>query len=115
MVNPGESSAGQMAKTGSPHLVIMTAGGNNAGFYDIAMSCICQLDKDHDFGAVFPDDGGCSAAIQRSKDYIDNIISIDLANTIRDILNTPQAKSHIDFNLYVIGYVQFFNLDEDLI
>jgi hypothetical protein len=51
MVNPGDPSAGQMAKTGSPHVVIMAAGGNNAGFYDIAMSCICQLDKDHDFGA----------------------------------------------------------------
>ena len=109
----------QVKNTGKPHLMTMTAGGNNAKFFDIATNCIYQQ-FDKDYGPEFADDkdgvGECAKAIKASKDYITGVegdIGKDLNATIFDIVDSDQAKSYIDFFLYVTGYAHFFAVDDD--
>ena len=104
----------QLAQTDSPHLVTMTAGGNNAGFFKIATSCIYQPDPTHNYGPVYPDPAGdCAQAIAESSSIINGRLGNDLKNTIDDILNAPNVRNTRDFYLYVTGYAHFFNIDEE--
>lgn len=109
----------QVKNTGSPHLITMTAGGNNAGFFNIASNCLYQQD-DKDYGPEFADDpdgtGECAKAIKGSSDYINGVvgdIGRDLNATIADIVDSSQAQSHLDFFLYVTGYAHFFAVDDN--
>ena len=107
----------QIGNTGSPRLVTMTAGGNNAGFYGIATDCIYQqIDKD--YGPDYPDpESACAKSIQRSHDYIHRDYSegggglaYDLNVTLADLMDTDAARSHIGFFLYLTGYAKFFDV-----
>ena len=109
----------QMMKTGSPRLVTMTAGGNDAGFFGIATNCIYHQD-DKDYGKEYKDDpdgtGECAKAIKHSDDYIHGRVGSlenDLKATIDDVLDTENAKKHVDFFLYLTGYAKFFAAEGD--
>ncbi|KAL8731549.1 MAG: hypothetical protein Q9181_004270 [Wetmoreana brouardii] len=98
----------QMKDTGKPHLVTMTAGGNNAGFYEIAVNCIFQH-LNQDYGPEYADDydgvGECANSIKKSYEYITSTGDFD---DIGYNLNT-----HGNLFLYVTGYATFFAVDND--
>lgn len=107
-----EGGGKQVQKTGKPYLVTMTAGGNDAGFFSIARDCIYQQDPRHDYGPDYPDkNGDCFKSVQGSHDYINGAVGSlerDMTITLQDILNTDNAKAHLDFLLYLTGYARFF-------
>lgn len=108
----------QTDNTGSsPNLVIMTAGGNNAGFFSIVDSCVYHVNKDQDYGPNYADDtartGACAIAIDKQTKYVNGELGNDLQKTIVDIFDRDNVKSNPDFMLYVTGYATFFGLDDD--
>jgi hypothetical protein len=100
----------QIGKTGTPQVIVMSSGGNNAGFGTVIEKCIYTGD-----GIQYndPRDGACKQAIRGAVDYMDNRAEPYLHDTLVDLFNSPQAKSHPDFWLYVNSYVHFFNVDTD--
>lgn len=105
----------QMTKVGdSPALVVMTSGGNNAGFGHIVDVCIYHSDPQHDYGEAYGDDtdktGDCAKALNDASDYINNPdkMANDLTRTLSDVLNAPASKNP-DFLLYLTGYARFFD------
>ena len=64
----------QICQLDDPSIIIMTIGGNNAQFADIAVNCIYQPDQDADYGPDYADDteqtGACARAINSSREYI---------------------------------------------
>ena len=46
----------QMGKAGNPNMVVMTSGGNNAGFGHIVDVCIYHSDPRHNYGKAYKDD-----------------------------------------------------------
>ena len=74
----------QMGKVGNPDVVIMTSGGNNAGFGNIVDVCIYHSDPRHDYGNAYSDDpdrsGECAKALDAALDYI-NRMAFDLLPT----------------------------------
>ncbi|KAK4691620.1 hypothetical protein P7C71_g5415, partial [Lecanoromycetidae sp. Uapishka_2] len=113
--------AQQINETGKPHLIVMTAGGNNAKFFDIATNCIYQQNDGVDYGPEYADDtdgtGLCAKSIKASSDYItgvDGSIGTDLKNTIDDlVLRTTQFNTYDDTLLYITGYAHFFAVDDN--
>ncbi|KAL8676221.1 MAG: hypothetical protein Q9186_007243 [Xanthomendoza sp. 1 TL-2023] len=109
--------AHQMGKVGNPNLIIMTSGGNNAGFGNIVRACIYHSEPSHDYGKAYKDDtdgtGDCAVALNGATNYIQNTMGQDLINTINDMLNDPAVKNNPDFRLYLTGYAQFFGTDLD--
>ncbi|KAL9615939.1 MAG: hypothetical protein Q9160_009125 [Pyrenula sp. 1 TL-2023] len=104
---------------------VMTSGGNNAKFFDIAERCVYQRYKDHDYGPDFKDDqdlnrckGDCCKAIKASQDYIQAStwspggLQFDLWRTIRDIVDSSAAHKDPNHKLYVTGYAQFWSNDK---
>jgi lysophospholipase L1-like esterase len=108
----------QMEEVGErPSVITMQAGGNNAGFYDVASNCIFH-DADKDYGAAFPEQGECTAAIERAHNYLtnpnqDHWLEFDVKATIQEIFDKELAKSNPDFRLYIIGYAHFFDVRDD--
>lgn len=110
----------QINETGKPHLITMTAGGNNAKFFDIATNCIYQQNDDVDYGPEYADDtdgtGLCAKSIKASSDYLtgaDGSIGTDLKNTLDDLVASTQFKTYDDTLLYVTGYAHFFATDDN--
>jgi len=107
----------QMGKVGQPDVVVMTSGGNNAGFGHIVDVCIYHADPNHNYGPAYKDDhdgtGDCAVALKDASNYINNVMQQDLINTIQDILDDPNVKNNQKFLLYVTGYAQFFGTDYD--
>ncbi|KAL8967292.1 MAG: hypothetical protein Q9183_002990, partial [Haloplaca sp. 2 TL-2023] len=105
----------EMGDVGKPELVIMTSGGNNAGFAPIVDPCTYHSDFRHNYGPAFADDpdgnGECARALQASSRYIENDMENDLILTINDLLDDPSVKDNPDFLLYLTGYAQFFGTD----
>ena len=117
----GDIVAGQhqMGKVGdSPAVVVMTSGGNNAGFGHIVDVCIYHSDPTHNYGNPYWNDpdgsGDCAKALANATEYITNPdkMPFDLARTLDDVLNDPASKNP-DFLLYLTGYAQFFGTDYD--
>ena len=109
----------QMGKVGRPNMVVMTSGGNNAGFGHIVDVCIYHSDFRHNYGPAYKDDdpnnptGECGQALNGAADYINGAMRQDLINTINDILADPNVHDNADFLLYLTGYAQFFGTDYD--
>ena len=107
----------QMSKVGNPDVVIMTSGGNNAGFGNIVDVCIYHSQPTHYYGNPYYDDpdrsGDCAKALDSAWEYITNPdkMAKDLTITIDDIFKTSPAKDNPDFLLYLTGYAQFFGPD----
>ena len=65
----------QMGKVGdSPNVVVMTSGGNNAGFGHIVDVCIYHSDPTHNYGLPYYKDptgtGDCAVALAAASAYI---------------------------------------------
>ena len=109
----------QMGKVGNPDVVIMTSGGNNAGFGNIVDVCIYHSDPRHDYGNAYSDDpdrsGECAKALDAALGYIQdpNRMAFDLIRTLDDLFNDPAVSGNPDFLLYLTGYAQFFGTDYD--
>lgn len=107
----------QMGKVGNPDVVVMTSGGNNAGFASVAENCIYHPSPTTNYGPAYGDDsartGNCAVAIDAAKNSIANTLGQDLINTINDILDDVNVKSNPNFLLYLTGYAQFFGTDYD--
>lgn len=109
----------QMGKVGQPDLIVMTSGGNNAGFGHIVDVCIYHSNPTHNFGLAYKDDdpknptGECGQALNVAANYINGAMRQDLINTINDILADPNVHNNADFLLYLTGYAQFFGTDYD--
>ena len=108
---------GQIKKTGSPSVIVMTVGGNNAGFGTLVDNCIYHGVPGGEYGAPFHDDpdgtGECTKSLAAAEKYINDPEiggwANDFSQTLDDIFMTDQARSHDQFWLYVTGYVPFFN------
>jgi hypothetical protein len=98
-----------------PSVVTMQAGGNNAGFYDVASNCIFH-DQDKVYRPAFPEKGECTDAMDRSMIYLTtpnkdgNWLEYDVIKMIQEIFDNDPTKSNPDFRLYVIGYAHFFDV-----
>lgn len=109
----------QMGKVGSPDVVIMTSGGNNAGFGHIVDVCIYHSDPTHNYGNPYWSDkdgsGECAQALAAASDYITNPdkMAHDLTATLDDLFKDPSVSNNPDFLLYLTGYAQFFGTDYD--
>ena len=109
----------QMGEVGNPNVVVMTSGGNNAGFGIIVNVCIYHADPNHNYGPAYKDDdpnnpkGECAKALSDATNYINKFMAQDLINTINDILTDPSVSNNPGFLLYVTGYAQFFGTDYD--
>ena len=107
----------QVGKVGQPDMIVMTSGGNNAGFGHIVDVCIYHSDPTHNYGPAYKDDtdgtGDCAVALNQATNYIENTMQQDLINTINDILADPNVINNPDFLLYLTGYAQFFGTDYD--
>ncbi|KAL6722230.1 hypothetical protein ACLMJK_001337 [Lecanora helva] len=109
----------QMGKVGNPDVVIMTSGGNNAGFGHIVDVCIYHSDPTHNYGNPYWSDkdgsGECAKALADATGYITdpNRMAKDLTNTLDDLFKDPAVSNNPDFLLYLTGYAQFFGTDYD--
>ena len=109
----------QMGKVGSPDVVIMTSGGNNAGFGHIVDVCIYHSDPTHNYGNPYWSDkdgsGDCSKALADASEYIENPdkMARDLTITLNDLFADAAVSNNADFLLYLTGYAQFFGTDYD--
>ena len=101
----------------SPRLAVMTSGGNNALFFCGVDSCVYHSDWKHDYGPCYADDvkqmGDCAQAINNSSSYINTDLAGDITNTFDDIFKAQNVVSQPEFLLYLTGYAQFFNLNDD--
>ena len=109
----------QMGKVGNPDVVIMTSGGNNAGFGNIVDVCIYHSSPTHNYGNAYANDpdrtGDCAKGLDAALDYITdaNKMANDLTQTLDDLFADPAVSGNSDFLLYLTGYAQFFGTDYD--
>ncbi len=119
--NLGDIAFGQhqVGKVGSPDVVIMTTGGNQAGFGTIVDVCIYHSDPTHYYGSPYWNDpkrtGDCAVALDAALEYITNPDKMehDLTRTLDDLFKDPAVSNNADFLLYLTGYAQFFGTDYD--
>lgn len=88
------------------------------GFFDVVSNCIYQQDGHKDYGPDYADDpegkGACAGAIQNARFQIDNQAYDRLSDTLEAIVDYPSIKEYRfgnKFDIYVTGYVHFFNVD----
>ncbi|KAI9672163.1 MAG: hypothetical protein M1831_001976 [Alyxoria varia] len=99
----------QMSKLQSPDVVFMQVGGNDAGFYNVALNCIYQFDP----SAPLKTDYDCDGAIKGATDYLNGAFTSQLTATWDDVFKSKAANTGKDFHLYQIGYAHFFNLGDE--
>ncbi|KAF2267696.1 hypothetical protein CC78DRAFT_576683 [Lojkania enalia] len=112
MVNLPRQGYKQMDAVNRPGLILMQAGGNDVGFYNVAIPCLALL---------YPDPAGrCKQAIDMVRDFIHRegnpftrALGYDMMRTIDDVLNHPSHSGDPEFRLYVLGYGHFFNMNEE--
>ena len=80
----------------------MSVGGNNVGFGDIVNDCIYR------FKGVFS--GDCDQTLQSSHNAITTELSGEVKTTLENILH---ANTHPDSQLYLTGYVKFWDSETD--
>lgn len=109
----------QIGKVGNPDVIIMTSGGNKAGFGNIVNVCIYHSDPLHDYGNAYANDpdrsGDCAKALDDASETITNPdkLAHALTETIDDVFKDPAVSGNSDFLLYLTGYAQFFGTDYD--
>ncbi|KAL9115233.1 MAG: hypothetical protein Q9227_001027 [Pyrenula ochraceoflavens] len=95
----------------------MTLGGNDAGFYQVAVDCFYQYNPQPDaYGPPYPDpNSACKKALQGVRDNIANAADkVNIFAAIDAVMNYQRHDmSNPDFDLYVTGYAHFFNVDDD--
>ena len=112
------SDESQSSKVKSPNLLVITTGGNDAGFFDVADSCVYQSNPKRDYGLPYHKDpdriGACTKAIDAATDRVvkSDQIGKSLTAMYTDILNSDQAKANPDLRIYQTGYVHYFNVDD---
>jgi hypothetical protein len=95
----------QLSLVGTPYLLTMQLGGNNAHFSDIARDCIYLGSSN---GKEYPDpDSGCTQSINLWGNYIknesvENGFKYDYVTALNGILNWPTIKGRSDFYLYTV-------------
>lgn len=103
----------QIKEAGTPRLVVLTMGGNNAFFGKTVTDCVYQPDSFKDYGKDYPDPSGeCKKGIEKTKEYVNNKekgLAHDFKLALDDIFASEQAKSHEDFWVMISGYAHFFN------
>nr|OQO23040.1 hypothetical protein B0A51_10074 [Rachicladosporium sp. CCFEE 5018] len=94
----------------------MQAGGNDAGFYNIARDCIYHNEGTKDYGRNYPNAGACADSIAAAEKYIqgpqdDRFGSTlkDTWETINDLVEHAEPAQQAGFQLYVLGYAHYFN------
>lgn len=104
--------AEQMDNT--PTFATLTIGGNDVGFYDIAIACIYHTNPVHFYGPDYPDQSGdCWKAIDNTRRIIsDGRQRNSISRGLGAILATDQAKADPTFHIYLTGYAHFFNTDD---
>jgi hypothetical protein len=115
------ASNGQIQGTGKPTFVVMTVGGNNAGFGALVDNCIYHGNPFGNYGPPWNDDpngeGACKKSLASAANYIhhngDGGLGSDFQKTLDDLFRSDQAKARSEFYLYVTGYAHFFNVDTD--
>ncbi|KAK6432913.1 Glucan endo-1,3-alpha-glucosidase agn1 [Oleoguttula sp. CCFEE 5521] len=97
-------------------LVTMQAGGNDAGFYNVARDCIYHNDWSKDYGGDYPKPGACADSIVTAEKYITAAPEglaggtyPDTYATILDLLDSSISAKKDGFQLYVLGYARYFN------
>jgi hypothetical protein len=101
-------------------VIVMTIGGNNAGFFDIASNCIYhqELEKDgFSYGNPYESDpdrsGLCANAIDVGRRFVANDFASVIKGVINATLQQDVVKANPDMKIYFTGYAEFFNLDDD--
>lgn len=94
-------------------MILLQAGGNNAGFADVAYNCIFTP-QGQDYGPAYPDPrGGCYQALERASNYIESEEQDGLFQDARWIVNKvfehPKTRANPQFRLFVVGYFTFFH------
>lgn len=114
------SQAPQISQiTGEVDLIVLTVGGNDAHFYDVASSCIFHDKFPHDYGAQYPDETGeCFQSIESASEYITSTVRLPGASLQFDIRATYDDLLQADVykglpHTYHTGYIQFFNNDTE--
>lgn len=109
-----------MCQVDDPSIIIMTVGGNDANFAQVAINCIYQPDLNTDYGPDYADDtnrtGACANAMNISKGYIQDPkkgLAFDLNVTFLNMLDTELVRNNPDLRIYQTGYAHFFNVDEE--
>lgn len=109
------SGQNQIVQVGTPEFITMQVGGNEMGFFDIAINCIYQPDNAENYDPQYDQDpncqGACCQAIQSSQNNIDNTLNRALTTTLEEIPQTSNVGKAEFFYLYLTGYVHFFNVD----
>jgi hypothetical protein len=95
------------------NMMVLQAGGNNAGFAAVAYACIFAPPGE-DWGPEYPDPSGkCAQSLDRAAEYIYGEGVDQLFQDTRWIVNAVFDHKHIkgdpNFRLFVPGYFQFFN------
>lgn len=95
----------------APGFATMTIGGNDAGFFDVASSCIFHQDSltGHNYGPAYPDPSGeCYKAIQSANNTINSaLFKSNFVGDFTDIITRIGGAD--DFRLFITGYPRFFN------
>ncbi|KAL9110137.1 MAG: hypothetical protein Q9227_005331 [Pyrenula ochraceoflavens] len=100
----------------------MTLGGNDAGFYDVAVQCFYQYNPRPGIYGKYPDkNSACKKALAQVRDNIalartrpDEDNPVDIWGAIQSVMDWQRDEAqNPDFELYVTGYAHFFNVDDD--
>lgn len=121
MVDMAKGQHPQINQTSDPDLVIMTIGGNNAGFFDVVDGCVYHSNFGADYGPPYDKDpqrkGKCAQAIDFAKNYISSEgqdgFKEQLRNTYNSLLTSEAATSNPELRFYQTGYVHYFNVEPD--
>jgi hypothetical protein len=112
-----DKNASQIAKSGpNPRFITLTIGGNNIGFFNIAVNCIYQQDLRHNYGAPYENDpgrtGDCAQAIDVARSRIPQAMGW-IKDTMQDVMSQENTRPNPTFDIFLSGYVHFFNADQD--
>ncbi|KAH7063582.1 SGNH hydrolase-type esterase domain-containing protein [Macrophomina phaseolina] len=94
---------------GGPVLLTMQLGATDCNFSNVARACIFMGGSN---GKKYPDpDSACAQAINEADRYIngDTGLLADHQKTLASITNWKPLNGTDNWNLYVVGYAEFFN------
>jgi lysophospholipase L1-like esterase len=110
-----DSENSQISQAGSPRFITLTIGGNDLGFFNVASNCIYQQDGTKDYGPQYKDDtqrtGECAKAIDQARNNINDLAYGQITAIFKKIVESPNINNGNKFDIYLTGYVHFFNVD----
>ncbi|KAH8726885.1 SGNH hydrolase-type esterase domain-containing protein [Phaeosphaeriaceae sp. PMI808] len=107
-----ENMEAQMDQFSRLKLVLMEAGGNNADFYPMAISCLFQPDPGHDYGKNYEDDTDPN----NREGNVEGDGFNDKVKRVTATIHTWRGHRSVmnsDATLFVLGYARFFAPDLD--